>query len=117
MYSVNFIFKNCASALSLSFKSFKNADEAKSKGAKLLGTTEVLELSDDYEQIASVDMNTVAAVSMGDIEKDLDRQGEIGILQHKSQMRAQVSANNDKGLAMLSNAAKPQAKPSILGAT
>lgn len=53
----------------------------------------------------------VAAVTMGDIEKDLDRQGEASLLQTKAQLRSQVSANNDKGLAMLRNAANPQPAP------
>jgi len=114
MISVNFIFKNCASALSLSFKAFKNADDLRRKATSLLGTTGNFECCDDYDQVASVDMGTVAAVSMGDIEKDLDRQGELGILQSKAQMRAQVSANNDKGLSMLANAVRPQPQPSLI---
>lgn len=111
IFSVNFIFKNCASALSFSFKSFKNADDCKKKGFAALssegGLAPIIEVSDDFEQYAKVDMFTVAAVTMGDIEKDLDRQGEVGLLQAKSQLRAQVNANQDKGLAMLNDAARP----------
>lgn len=52
-------------------------------------------------------MGTVAAVTIGDIERDLDRQGELALLQAKGQLRSQVNAKNDKGLAMLNDAARP----------
>lgn len=114
IYSVNIIFRNCASALSLSYKAHKNADEARNKVQKMLCNVlnspisgeNVMDISDDYDQICSVDMSTVSAVSMGDIEKDLDRQGEVGLLQTKAQLRAQTLANNDAGLRMLSGASK-----------
>lgn len=108
IFSVNFIFKNCASALSFSFKSFKNADDCKKKGYSSFGADTTIEVCDDFEQYAKVDMLTVAAVTMGDIEKDLDRQGEVGLLQAKSQLRAQVNSNQDKALAMLNEAARPK---------
>lgn len=119
MYTLNLILKNCPSAISLSFKSFKNADTARRKAhATFFEGNKLLELTDDYDQVVAVDMGCVSGVVMGDIEKDLDRQGEVGILQHKSQLRAQVNANNDKGLAMLSDAARPvpvnQPRPAIL---
>lgn len=113
MYTLNLILKNCPSAISLSFKAFKKADDARKKAhAALFEGDKLLEMTDDYEQIVAVDMGCVSGVVMGDIEKDLDRQGEVGILQHKSQLRSQVNANNDKGLAMLTDAARPpQANP------
>lgn len=111
MYSVNFIFKNCASALSFAFKAHKNASELHAKGQRMLISLErpigVIDAEDDYDQKASIDMNTVAAVSMGDVEKELERQGEVGILQAKAQMRAQSLANSDAGLRMLSENNKP----------
>lgn len=115
MICVNFILKNCTSALSLSFKNFKNADEARKKGFYALGTSEQIEITDDYEQHVKIDMGTVASVTMGDIEKDLDRQGEISLIQAKAQLRSQVNAKNDKGLAMLSGAANPSHSPLVNG--
>lgn len=112
MYITNLIFKNCSSALSLSYKAFKSADETYKKAMNGVGT---IVFEDDYEQRASVDMSTVAAVSFGDIEKDFDRQGAVQILQHKAQLRSQVNAQNDKGLALLSDAARgPAAAPPSL---
>lgn len=112
MFSVNFIFKNCSSALSFSFKAYKNADQLYKKGQSL--AEERLLAEDDYGQMASIDMSTVSAISFGDIEKDLDRQGELSILQTKSQMRTQIAGKNDAHIRMLGTQLNGS-QPTIVG--
>lgn len=107
MYSVNFIFKNCSSALSLCFKAYKNADETRKRGYDVLGDSSILKVEDDYDQHAAIDMSTVACISIGDLEKDLERQGEVSLLQAKAQMRAQNLASSDAGLNILRTGGKP----------
>lgn len=109
MYIVNFAFKNSSSALSFTFKAFKNAEEAFKKGKAAISSqsNSVVELQDDYEQFAVIDMETVSAVNFANIEVDMNRQGEVSIIQNKAQLRAQNLANNDASLHMLSSANRP----------
>lgn len=111
MYVVNFILKNCTSALSFNYKLAKTATDVYKRGTEELKIHKpfphAITVSDDYGQDATVEMNAVAAVTFGDIERDLDRQGETALLQAKAQLRSQMNAKNDKGLAILSDAARP----------
>ena len=102
MLTVNFVLKNNSNALTLVFKAYKNADEAYKK---ILNSTSKLELEDDFETKIAIDMGDVAAVSISDYEKDMDKHGELQIIQHKSTLKMQNKAKNDVGLRLLDSAA------------
>lgn len=103
MYTVNIILKNSPVALSFMFKAFKAADDLYCKVQKC--TTPKIELEDEYDTKTSISMDCVAAVSVSDFSKDMDKNGEMSIIQHKSQLKAQNLAKNDVGLALLNRAA------------
>lgn len=100
MHTVNFIFKNTSNSITLIFKAFKNADDIFKKAIQ--SHTAKLSVEDDYELVGLIDMSEVSAVTMSDFSKEMDRNGEMGLIQHKSQLKAQNNAKNDVGLQILS---------------
>lgn len=105
MYSVSLLIKNSQVALMFNFKSFKAADDLFKKVRALVSTAQTFDLEDDYEMRSTVDMSTVAAVSFSEYVKEMIKNGQIQILQAKSDLQTQTLAKNDIGLRMLGDAA------------
>lgn len=103
MQIVNFILKNNPSALTLVFKAFKSADDLYRKAIN--STDKKIEAEDDFGCKLSIDMSDVAAVTFSEYEKDMDKNMDLQIVQHKSQLKAQSRAKNDIGLQMLEKSA------------
>lgn len=108
IYTVNFLLKNSPNSLTFVFKAFKNADELYKKGLSLIKTMESLECEDDYETRGVIDMSSISAVTFGDYEKDMNKNGEMQIIQAKSQLRTQSLAKSDVGLQMASSLINPR---------
>lgn len=91
MISVNIIFKNSSVTLPLNFKSYKTAEGhrktlAESIVAPIAG---ILKIEDDYGTIADIDSGDIASVVLIDLHRELDRQGEYGVMQALSQKKSQ----------------------------
>lgn len=98
METVNFILKNNPNALTLVFKAHKNADDLYKKSLKSDGK---IEAEDDFGLKLAIDMSEVAAVTSSEYEKDMDKNGDMQIIQHKSSLKTQSKAKNDIGVQML----------------
>ena len=105
MITVNFILKNNPNAMTLVFKAFKNADESYFKA--LGSPNEKLDFEDDFGLRLNVDMREIASVSMSEYEKDMDKNMDLQIVQHKAQLKAQSRAKNDMGLQILERSNAP----------
>ena len=101
METVNFFFKNSNGTLSFVFKAFKNADEAY-KRATAVSIGKSIQIEDDFGLKATIDMDSVAAITTNEVEKDMYKQGQLQILQAKADLKTQSEAKNDIGLQMLS---------------
>ena len=105
MYTVNFIMKNSPNSVTFIFKAFKNADQLyKKANTENLGLA--LQAEDDYGLIGSIKMQDVSAVTFSEFAKEMDRNADMGLIQHKSNLKAQNTAKTDIGLQVLS---KPSA--------
>lgn len=105
MYSVSLILKNSQIALMFNYKAFKSADDLYKKAKLLMRTDTVFEAEDDFEMKSCVDMSNIASVSFSEYEKEMKKNGEIQILQKKSDMNTMKLASQDFGLRALSDAA------------
>lgn len=103
MYSVNFFFKNNPNALSFIFKAHKNASDLYSKAQK--EQVNSLEMADDFGMQGFVNMSTVSAVTFNETEKDMEKNGQLQILQAKNDLKTQSLAKSDIGLQMLTRQA------------
>lgn len=104
MLTVNFLLKNNPNNLTLVFKAFKNAEDAYKKA--LISGCQV-GFEDDYGLKLSINMDEVASVTFSEYEKDMDKNMDLQIIQHKARLKAQNTARNDIGLQMLEKAANP----------
>lgn len=104
MLTVNFLLKNNPNNLTLVFKAFAEADRSYKK---TIGSTAKLEFEDDYGLKLSIDMSEVASVTFSEYAKDMDKNMDLQIIQHKAQLKAQTAARNDIGLQMLEKQANP----------
>jgi hypothetical protein len=105
--TVNFVLKNNPNALTLVFKFHKAAEDLYKKALASIGK---IEAEDDYGCKLAIDMLSVAAVSMSEYEKDMDKNMDLQIIQHKSQLKAQSKARNDIGLRLLEKDNSPPLK-------
>ena len=99
METVNFFFKNSGGTLSFVFKAHKNSDEAYKRA---VAEPSFIEIEDDFGLKATIDMDSVAAITINEVEKDMYKQGQLQILQAKADLKTQSEAKNDIGLQMLS---------------
>lgn len=104
MLTVNFLLKNNPNNLTLVFKAFKNADDAYRKA---LNSGCKVEFEDDFGLKLYVDMLEVSSVTFSEYSKDMDKNMDLQIIQHKAQLKAQTTARNDIGLQMLEKQATP----------
>ncbi len=91
MNCINIIFKNSSITLPLHFKDYKDAAELQKRliGIKDLVGQGVHKIEDDYGTVADIDTKDIAGVVLIDLYRELDRQGEIGVMQAKAQQKAQ----------------------------
>lgn len=101
MLTVNIIPKNSPNTLSFIFKAFKEADSVYKKALLSLKENEIIEIEDDFETKAVIRMSDIAAITFSEYEKDMDKNGDLQIIQHKCQLKTQSKAKNDIGLQML----------------
>lgn len=94
MNSVNFIFKNSPLSLSFVFKTYKNADELFKKASASLRVG-FIEAEDDFGGKCKIDMESVAGISLSEIEKEMDKRGEVSLLEVKAQTKFQNRANSE----------------------
>lgn len=99
MQTVNFILKNNPNALTLVFKAHKNAEDLYKKAVP--SSDKKIDVEDDFGCKLSIIMSDVAAVTMSEYEKDMDKNMDLQIIQHKSQLKGQAKARTDVGLQML----------------
>lgn len=86
------------------FKAHKNAEDLYKKA---LTSVPNIEAEDDYGLKLSVIMSEVAAITFSEYADDMDKNMDLQIVQHKSQLKAQTKARNDIGLQMLEKSANP----------
>lgn len=106
MLTVNFLLKNNPNNLTLVFKAYAEAERSYKRA---LGSDEdsKVEFEDDYGLKLAIDMSEVASVTFSEYAKDMDKNMDLQIIQHKAQLKAQTTARNDIGLQMLEKAANP----------
>ena len=73
----------------------------------LASTAAKIEAEDDYGTKLVIDMSDVAAVTFSEYEKDMDKNMDLQIIQHKAQLKAQSKAKNDMSLQILEKQAQP----------
>lgn len=101
MLTVNLIPKNSPNALTFVFKAFKEADSVYKKALSAFASGEIIEIEDDFGAKSAILMAEMGAVTFSEYEKDMDKNGDLQIIQHKSQLKTQSKAKNDIGLQML----------------
>lgn len=52
-------------------------------------------------------MSEIASMTFSEYANDMDKNMDLQIIQHKSQLKAQAKAKNDMGLQMLEKQANP----------
>lgn len=104
MLTVNFLLKNNPNNLTLVFKSYAEADRSYKKA---LISSDRIDFEDDYGLKLAIDMSEVASVTFSEYAKDMDKNMDLQIIQHKAQLKAQTTARNDIGLQMLEKQANP----------
>ena len=92
------VLKNNPNSLTLVFKAHKRADDLYKKALASIGK---IEEEDDFGCKLAVDMSEVAAITFSEFEKDMDKNNELQLIQHKAQLKAQSRARNDMGLQIL----------------
>ncbi|MDE2020174.1 MAG: hypothetical protein KGJ13_07565 [Patescibacteria group bacterium] len=90
MYVVNFLFRNSNVQCGFTFKGFKNADELLKKGHEYLKkpmpnmmSSAVVEVEDDFGCKAMVDMGSVNAVILNDIDAETKRGAQFEVQRQK----------------------------------
>lgn len=106
MYTVNFIPANSPNALTFVFKSYKNGDDLFRKGLKAIKDEDFIECEDDFSTKAGIKGADISSVTFSEYEQDMDKNGDLQLIQHKSSLKTQKKAENDIGLQLLS---KPSA--------
>lgn len=105
---MNFVLKNNPNSLTLVFKAHKSADDFYRKSVNSFDNK--VEDEDDFGTKLAINMSDVAAVTFSEYEKDMDKNMDLQIIQHKSQLKGQSKARNDIGLQMLEKSASPLIK-------
>ena len=59
----------------------------------------VLDVKDDFGQRLRVCLPSIASLSVIDVEKDLEAQGELALMQHRAQTAVQSKAQQREALA------------------
>lgn len=101
MYSVSLIFRGTPTTLGLTYRTMEGAEEIRIGLLSAMGLDMVKEICDDYGTIAHIDMKEVSGITMLNLGSEFDRQGEIGMLQAKSHLKAKNIAANDPGMNLL----------------
>lgn len=104
MYMTNLIPKNSPNALTFVFKAHKSAEDLYKKSVAAINTDEIIECIDDFDTKAIIRMSDIVAVTFSEYEKDMEKNGDLSIIQHKSQLKTQNKAKNDVGLRLLDSA-------------
>lgn len=102
MYNVNFIFKNSPNILSLTYKDSAIAQKKFEEFSQMHEGRACTR--DDYGMDVVVDMSDVSALSCGNYTRELEKQGEMQIIQAKATLKTQKMAQNDIGLQVLNGA-------------
>lgn len=110
MYVVSMLFKGSDLALAQHFNTFKNAEEFYRKAMKFVSgmANGIMENEDDFGSMVRVSSDSLAAVSFTDVEKDLEKNGKIQIMQHRSQLKTQSMAQSDSQIKLLNTASRIQ---------
>ena len=87
------------------FKAHKAAEDAYKKALNCI--IPKVEFEDDFDLKLSISMNDVASITFSEYSKDMDKNMDLQIIQHKAQLKAQTTARNDIGLQMLEKQANP----------
>lgn len=106
MYTLNIILKSSSLMVSLVYKSYKSATDNFNKVQNSISESrpeEEMNIEDDYDTKACCRLSDISAVTFGDFTKDLNRNGEMAILQAKANIRTQQLASNDAGLKLLNS--------------
>jgi len=98
------LLKNQPNSLTLVFKAYKAGDDLYRKA---LNSISKIEVEDDFGLKMAIDMSEVAAITFSEYSKDMDKNMDLQIIQHKAQLKAQTTARNDIGLQMLEKQANP----------
>lgn len=85
------------------FKANKNAEELYVKAVK---PDAYINAEDDFGTRAFINLQEVAAISFSEYENDMERNGKLGLIQHKAQLKAQKEAEQDVGLQILNQPSK-----------
>lgn len=96
---MNFILQNNPNALTMIFKANKNAEDLYKKSIDADGR--FIDCEDDFGCKLRIDMKFVAAVTFSEYEKDLDKNGDLMIIQQKAQLKTQQKARTDVGLQIM----------------
>lgn len=103
MHTVNLIPRSTPTTLTFVFKHHKNADEVYKRAMNAIKEDTIIEIEDDFGTMGVVRMADIAAISFSEYEKDMQRNGELGLIQHKEQLKTQKKAQSDLGLQILGN--------------
>ena len=103
MHTVNLIPRNSPNTLTFVFNAYKAADDLYRKLNAALKTDDIIEIEDDFETKAVVRMEDIAAATFSEYDKDMDKNGDLQIIQQKSMLKTQNKDKNDIGLQMLTN--------------
>jgi len=74
------------------------------------GTPEVVEITDDFGNLATIDRSTLSTVVLTDVAEDMKAQSEAQILQAKEQKTMQERARRE-GLTQAPQITVPQPRP------
>lgn len=101
MLTVNLITRQTPTTLTFVFHAYKNANELYKRLNAALRSDEIVEIEDDFGTMAIARMEDIAAISFSEYEKDMQRNGELGLIQHKENLKAQKRAQGDVGLQII----------------
>lgn len=104
MYTVNFIPKSSPNTLTFVFKFHKAAEDLYKKALAALKAGEDIEIEDDFTTKGIVKMPDMSAITFSEYESDMDRNGDLQIIQHKCQLKTQNKAKGDMSIQILENA-------------
>jgi hypothetical protein len=116
MYAISIIMKSGLTQ-TFYFKTFKNPDEYYKKLKNYFSDPNLsisFSIEDDFESKSEFLINGIEGVSFTDIEKDLDRQGDLKISQEKANLRMLDKARNDAGLKMLQSTQQNLTPPPLI---
>lgn len=97
MYSVSVIFKNSNTTLGFTFRTLESA---RALYGRLAAIDDEYVVNDDFGLSATLHGEDIAGVTLLNMGSEFDKQGEIALLQLRSQAKSRNMANSDPALAL-----------------